>query len=115
MTNFDVLAVVASEVLCASLFYGCFVRAVRSSSDIVLFEVRLAFNMLSAAALWGMAAPIFGHVPDVGDLLMLAAISYTQHITTRHWEENVPPRFLKREYRRRRDDSDFMTSRMHRS
>lgn len=112
MTNFEVLAVMVSEALCASLFYGCFVRAVRSSSDHVLFEVRVAFNLLATAALWGLASPIFGHIPDTGDLLMLAAIAYTQHITTRHWEQDVPPRFLKRPYRRRRDDSEFLTSRM---
>lgn len=109
----ELLAITASEILCASLFYGCFVRAVRSSADHVLLEVRLAFNLLAMAALWGMASPLFGHVPDLGELLMLAAITYTQHITTRHWEEDVPPRFLKRPYRRRRDDTDYLTSRMH--
>lgn len=112
MIDYEVLAVALNEVLCASLFYGCFVRAVRSSADHVLFEVRLAFNILSAAALWGMASP-FWHTPSPGDLFLLFAIAYTQHITTKHWEQDVPPRFLKRPYRRRRDDSEFLTSRMH--
>jgi hypothetical protein len=115
MTALETLSVLASEILCASLFYGCFVRAVRSSSEHVIFEVRMAFNLLAAASLWGMVAPLFGHVPDAGELLMLGSIAYTQHITTRHWEEDVPPRFRKRPYRRRRDDEEFLTSRMHKS
>lgn len=112
MTNLDVLAVLASETLCAALFYGCFVRAVRSSAEVVLFEVRLAFNLLAAAALWGMAAPLFGHIPDAGDLLMLAAIVYTQHITTRHWERDVPHQFLRRPHCRRRGDTNSLSGRV---
>lgn len=113
MSTADVVSIVASELMCMSLFYGCFVRAVRSNSDQVLFEVRLAFNLLAMASLWGIIAPLFGHVPDLGELVMLFAITYTQHITTHHWEQDVPPRFRKQPYRRRRDDTDFLTSRMH--
>lgn len=115
MNSVESLSILASECLCASLFYGCFVRAVRSSAEHVIYQVRVAFNLLATASLWGMVAPLFGHVPDAGELLMLAAIAYTQHITTKHWEQDVPPRFLKRPYRRRRDDTDFLTSGMHRS
>lgn len=101
---------VAHVLLCIALFWGCFVRAVRAD-DKVLIEVRVAFNLLAAAALSGLVVPLLGFQPSAWSVCMLASIAYTQHITTHHWEVGPPDRFIRPEFRhtRRRRSTDVNT------
>lgn len=100
-------------LLCLALFWGCFVRAVRADTR-VLLQIRLAFNLLASASLAGLVVPLLGYQPTLWSVCMLAAIAYTQHITTHHWEAGPPDRFLhpsaRKHHRRRstdRGNTDF--------
>lgn len=106
------ILLVLHVLLCISLFWGCFIRAVRADSR-VLVQVRVAFNLLAAAALSGLVVPLLGYQPTPWSVCMLAAIAYTQHITTHHWEVGPPDRFIRPEFRlrHRRRATDFEDSR----
>lgn len=114
MTNpvFSTSLTVVHVLLCLSLFWGCFIRAVRADTR-VLLQVRLAFNLLAAASLAGIVVPLLGYQATLWSVCMLAAIAYTQHITTHHWEVGPPDRFIRPEFRlrHRRRATDFEDSR----
>ena len=100
----------AHEILCLMLWWGCLVRAIRSD-DRVIVSVRFAFTFLSASALAGVAAPVYGFEPTLWSVSMLASITYTQWITTGHWLEGPPERFIHPQFRhRRRRSTDFSDS-----
>ena len=89
------LAVLSHEVLCGTLFYSVFFRAVRSSCNVSL-DVRFAFFVLGIVACIGMAAPLaWGFVPCAFELSLLAAIVAVQIVTARHWATAVPSRFCR--------------------
>ena len=88
-------ALIAAHVaLCLVLIYSVFVRFVHTDTDVRL-DVRLAFFLLGVAACSGVPAPLFGYVPRVIDLLLLAAFAAVQHVTGRHWQRGVPRDFFK--------------------
>ena len=78
--------------LCLVLIYSVFVRFVRTDAS-VRIDVRLAFWLLGLAACLAVPAPLFGYVPRVLDLLLLAAFAAVQHVTGRHWTRGVPRDF----------------------
>lgn len=78
--------------LCLVLIYSVFVRFVRTD-DSVRIDVRLAFWLLGLAACLAVPAPLFGYVPRLLDLLLLAAFAAVQHVTGRHWTRGVPRDF----------------------
>ena len=83
------------EALCLALFYSVFCRCVRSS-DKVRTSVRLAFVFLGLVACAGMVAPlVWGVVPDLFSLSLLAAITVVQLVTAHYWRAGVPDRFYK--------------------
>lgn len=94
--------VVIHEALCVALFYSVFCRAVRSCEK-VRADVRFAFFLLGLVACVGMAAPlVWGLVPDLFGLALLAAMSIVQLVTAHHWAAGVPDRFYKPECAPRR-------------
>lgn len=83
------------ELLCAALFYSVFFRAVKSCEK-VRADVRIAFVVLGVVACLGMAAPlVWGLVPDLFGLALLAAMTGVQLVTSHHWATGVPDRFYK--------------------
>lgn len=103
-----IAAVALHELLCAVVFYSVFSRAVKSCEK-VRGDVRFSFFVLGLVACLGMAAPVvWGQVPDVFGLLLLAAVALVQIVTAQHWATGVPDRFYRPECvprRRRRTDS----------
>lgn len=96
------IAIVAHEVLCMALFFTVFCRAVKTDQT-VRADVRLAFFVLGLVACMGMAAPLaWAHQPDPFGLALLAAVVLVQAITAHHWAEEVPPQFVKTQFRRTR-------------
>jgi len=90
------------EVLCFALFFTVFCRAVKTDQT-VRMDVRLAFFVLGIAACAGMVAPItWAHEPDTFQLFLLGAVVLVQAVTAHHWNEEVPPQFVKTEFRRTR-------------
>lgn len=89
---------VLHELLCAALFYSVFFRAVQSCEK-VRTDVRLAFVALGLVASLGMAAPlVWGLVPDLFGLALLAAMTVVQLVNSHHWSAGVPDRFYKQGY-----------------
>lgn len=87
--------VILHELLCAALFYSVFCRAVRTC-DRVRVLVRLAFFGLGVVACAGAAAPlVWGMVPTMFGLALLAAITAVQMVTAHYWAAGVPDRFYK--------------------
>jgi hypothetical protein len=86
---------IVHELLCAALFYSVFFRACRACEK-VRTDVRLAFVALGLVACAGMAAPlVWGLVPDLFGLVLLAAMVIVQLVTSHHWTAGVPDRFYK--------------------
>lgn len=80
------------EALCLALLWSVFCRLVRTS-DKTLWWVRASIWLLGVTALVGMAAPLYGWVPDGMVLLMTAACLNMQVVAARHWRNGVPPQF----------------------
>lgn len=94
--------VLLHEALCAALFFTVFCRAVKTDAT-VRADVRFAFFVLGIAACAGMVAPVaWAHQPNAYDLLLLGAVVLVQAITAHHWAEEVPPQFVKTQFRRTR-------------
>lgn len=93
MTGHSIL--ILHELLCVALFYSVFFRAVKSCEK-VRTDVRIAFVVLGLVASLGMAAPlVWGLVPDLFGLALLAAMTAVQLVTSKHWSTGVPDRFYK--------------------
>lgn len=89
------ILLLAHEILCAAIFYSVFIRAVRSCEK-VRTDVRLAFFGLGIVACTGMAAPLaWGFAPDGFTLLLLAAVTVVEIVTSHHWACGVPDSFYK--------------------
>lgn len=104
--------VLAHELLCVTLFYTVFCRAV-STDEKVKVDVRFAFFVLGVVACMGMVAPIaWGYEPHPFALALLAAVVIVQVITAHHWAHGVPEQFVKTQFRgqRRRRASDLANS-----
>lgn len=87
--------IVAHELLCAALFYSVFCRAVRTCERVRVL-VRLSFFLLGVVACAGMAAPlVWGMVPTIFGLALLAAMTVVQLVTAYYWIAGVPDRFYK--------------------
>ena len=83
------------ELLCVALLYSVFCRACKTCEN-VRSDVRLAFALLGWVACAGIAAPlVWGLVPDLFGLALLAAITVVQLVTAQHWEKGVPDKFYK--------------------
>lgn len=94
--------VLVHEALCAALFVTVFCRAVKTDAT-VRADVRFAFFVLGIVACMGMAAPLaWAHQPDAFQLFLLAAVVLVQAVTAHHWAEEVPPQFVKTQFRRTR-------------
>jgi hypothetical protein len=90
------------ELLCIALFFTVFCRAVKTDAT-VRADVRFAFFVLGIAACAGIVAPLaWAHQPNAYDLLLLGAVVLVQVITAHHWQHEVPPPFVKTQYRRTR-------------
>jgi hypothetical protein len=82
-----------NTVLCAALFYTCFCRLVRTSSDTEP-AVRLAFCILASASALSLAAPFaWGISPQWPQLVIEGAITLVQALTARYWRDGVPCHF----------------------
>jgi hypothetical protein len=94
--------VLVHEALCAALFVTVFCRAVKTDAT-VRADVRFAFFVLGIAACAGIVAPVaWAHQPNTYDLLLLGAVVLVQVITAHHWQHEVPPQFVKTQFRRTR-------------
>lgn len=92
-----VAILIIHETLCAAIFFSVFCRSVKSSEK-VRADVRAAFLSLGTVACVGMAAPlVWGLVPDLFVLSMLAAIAFVQIVTSRHWHAGVPHSYYRPE------------------
>lgn len=105
-------SLIAHETLCMALFFTVFCRAVKTDAT-VRADVRFAFFVLSTVACMGMVAPLaWAYDPGPFELSLLAAVVLVQTITAHHWRHEVPPTFVKTEFRtaRRRRASDLSNS-----
>jgi hypothetical protein len=93
-----VVILILHETLCAAIFFSVFCRSVKSSAK-VRADVRLAFVMLGTVACAGMAAPlVWGLIPDLFVLSLLASIAAVQIATSRHWADGVPQGYYRPEF-----------------
>lgn len=82
-------------LLCASLWYSVFCRAVREDKHVKVV-VRLAFALLGMAALCAMVAPlVWGWRPDPVTLLLVLSMVVVQFVTAAHWRGGVPQQYVK--------------------
>lgn len=96
MTHDAILLV--HEVLCATILFSVFSRAVKTSEK-VRTDVRFAFFVLGTVACIGMAAPlVWGMIPDLFGLCVLAAVAIVQIVTARHWHAGVPHSYYRPEH-----------------
>ena len=85
--------------LCASLFYTCFCRLVRTDSNTHM-PVRVAFMVLAsvaaacAVAPFGWMAPCLpARPPEWSQVALLSAMVLVQALTARYWRDGVPCHF----------------------
>ena len=106
------LLLVIHEMLCVTLWYTVFCRAVRTDARVKL-QVRAAFVLVGAVALLGFVAHLaWGWEPDLWDVILLAAVVILQVVTATNWKNGVPDRFLNPKNRprnRRATDRDVPT------
>ena len=87
-----------------ALLWSVFYRATIANKHTRL-SVRLGLWVMSAAALAGMAAPLYGWAPNLVTLGIVMCIVYAQLVFAGYWRTHVPGQYLKPGYRhRRRDD-----------
>jgi hypothetical protein len=94
-----VIVVFVNLALCASLFYTCFCRVVRTNAG-THEPVRLAFVVLASVAVACAIAP-FGWLqpclpaqpPGWTQITLLAAMVLVQALTARYWRDGVPCHF----------------------
>ena len=79
-------------VLMMGLLWSVFCRLVRTNHKTIL-QVRWAIFQLGAAALFGMAAPIYGWMPDPVVFAIAYACLCIQVVAARHWRGGVPAQF----------------------
>jgi|GEM_PF-1834923 len=90
-----VALLVAHTALCLVLIAGVIRRAVMMSED-VMIDVRLAFVLLGAVALFGLVAPlVLCWEPDPVSLSLAGSIALIQHVTARHWRYGVPVHYYR--------------------
>lgn len=88
-------AVLLHLALCCALFWSVFCRSVMSSERVKL-DVRFAFFLLGAVAIFGAAAPwVWAFRPGAFSLALLGAIVLVQITTATHWRHGVPSVFLR--------------------
>ncbi|MFZ2309590.1 MAG: hypothetical protein WAW73_19660 [Rhodoferax sp.] len=93
------------EIMCMALLWSVFCRSVRADKTTKL-DVRLALLAVGTSALAGMAAPVYGWVPDRVTLAIVGAIVFMQAVMAQHWRHGVPHQFIKDDHRPRRRAGD---------
>ncbi len=86
------------ELLAGALLYSVFCRLVKTSTTTRL-DVRISIMALGLAALVCIAAPVYGWVPDVVTLVLIASMVQIQWVAARHWAHGVPDSFVDTRYR----------------
>jgi hypothetical protein len=85
-----------------ALLWSVFYRATIANQHTHL-GVRLGLFGMSAAALAGMAAPLYGWQPNWVTLGIVGVIVYAQMVFAGYWRTHVPGQYLKtHQYRHRR-------------
>ena len=81
-------------VLCAALMWSCFCRATRMHKGNTRRDVRWAFQLLTVAAAFALAAPLlWAYRPDWVVTLLLAGMVAVQWATAHYWRHGVPEHF----------------------
>jgi len=95
MPNDILTLILIHEALCGLLLWTVFCRSVQCSRK-VLLDVRLAFWLLGLIACLGLVAPlVWGFIPDLFSIALVAAITVVQFVTAQHWAQGVPKHFMK--------------------
>jgi multisubunit Na+/H+ antiporter MnhG subunit len=81
------------ELLCVALFLSVFDRFVQITTSTRL-EIRLALLGVGLAALVGLAAPLYGWLPDLVTLIIVSAIVIMQTVMAQLWRDGVPRQFI---------------------
>jgi hypothetical protein len=81
------------ECFSLSIFYSCFCRAAHTSKANTKRDIRWVFTVLGVVSIICAAAPVLGYEPDGIAVLLTAAISLVQFVTSYHWRNGVPQRF----------------------
>lgn len=84
-----------------ALLWSVFYRATIAANHTRL-SVRLGLFGMSAAALVGMAAPLYGWLPDRVTAGLMGVIVYAQLVFAGYWRTHVPGQYLKAAHRQRR-------------
>lgn len=86
------MSILIWEALCLALLWSVFCRLVRTSTATRL-SVRVSIFSLGLASLIGIAAPLYGWVPDSVIFIMTVACLNMQLVAARHWRKGVPEQF----------------------
>lgn len=97
-------------LLMTALLWSVFYRSAMTDKR-TRFCVRLGLTGTAAAALVGMAAPLYGWSPDPVVVVITMAIVYMQMVFAQFWRHHVPEQYIKPGYRILRRRSDFQASR----
>ncbi len=91
------------------LLWSVFYRATITSRN-TLLSVRIGLFAMSAAALVGMVAPLYGYSPHYITVIVVVCIVYAQAMFAGYWRTSVPGQYIKPECRtlRRREDFERM-------
>lgn len=93
-------------VLMLMLLWSVFYRAALADPT-TRFCIRIGLTGTAAASLVGIAAPLYGWVPDYVTTIIVMAIVYMQLSFAKFWKHRVPDQYVKPEFevaRRRRMD-----------
>lgn len=81
------------QLLCIALFWSVFCRSVWTTPT-TRIEIRLALLAVGLSALVGMAAPLYGWLPDLVTMIIVGAIVIMQTVMAQLWRHGVPHQFV---------------------
>lgn len=94
------------ELTCLALFWSVFCRSVLVNTTTRL-DVRLSLFAMGLAALVGIAAPVYGWVPDWVVQIIVLAVVVMQAVMASSWRHGVPVHLIQDLHRPKRRSGDI--------
>ena len=85
-------------VLMVALIWSVFYRSALADHT-TRFCIRLGLTGTAAGGIVGIAAPLYGWVPDAVTVLMVLSIVNMQVAVAKFWQHGVPGQYVKPEYK----------------
>jgi len=93
-------------ILMIALVWSVFYRSALADHT-TRFCIRLGLTGTAVGGILGMAAPLYGWMPDAVTVLIVMSIVNMQVAFAQFWKHGVPPQYVQPECRGQRRSSDY--------